>query len=120
MKAAEEGKIGVKAWNQISLLPEAEQEGLLAMFLAGMSTSQAADAARKSRGATTKSATVKVSRVKCPVPGTGATVVTGEALSLSDMIEAVAEILKLAKRENEKGIDVSTFQRVCQDLAKKG
>ena len=64
---------------------------------------------------------MKVSRIKCQVPGKGATVVvSGEAISLEDMIEAMTELLKLAKKESEKGLDAKTFERVCRDLAKKG
>ena len=47
-------------------------------------------------------------------------VVSGEAISLEDMIEALVELLRLAKKESEKGLDARTFERVCRDLARKG
>jgi hypothetical protein len=55
------------------------------------------------------------------VPGKGATiVVSGEAISLGDMIEAMTELLKEARKASERGLDAKTFERVCRDLAKKG
>jgi len=120
LQAAEEGKVGPKAWHQISLLPESDQGGLLEMYLSGTPATQIAEISRKMRQAASSRSTVKVSRIKCEVPGKGATVVvSGEAISLEDMIEALAELIKLAKRESEKGLDAKTFERVCRDLAKK-
>jgi len=120
VKAAEEGKIGLKAWYSISLLPEADQSGMLEMHLAGMPTAQIVELSRKKRQPASAGATLKVNRIKCEVPGKGATVVvSGEAISLDDMIEAMVELTKLAKRESEKGLDAKTFERVCKDLAKK-
>lgn len=119
--AAAEGKIGVKAWYQISLLPEAEQGGLLELYLSGISADQVTQISRQKRKPAAMAPAVRVSRIKCEVPGKGATVVvSGEAISLEDMIDAMTDLLKLAKRESEKGLDAKTFERVCKDLAKKG
>jgi hypothetical protein len=121
IKAAEEGKIGPKAWHQISLLPAAEQADLLAMHLSGMPASQIAEISREKRKIVTATTHVKQSKIKCPVPGKDAmVVVSGAALSLDDLIEVITVFLRLAKRESEKGLDVTTFERVCRDLAKKG
>ena len=54
------------------------------------------------------------------MPGKGATVVvSGEAISLEDMIEALGELMKEAKKASDRGLDAKTFERVCRDLAKK-
>ncbi|WP_238537682.1 HDOD domain-containing protein [Zavarzinella formosa] len=119
--AAGEGQIGIKAWYQISLLPPADQAGLLEMYRSSMPAAQITEIMRKKRLPATNCETVKSSRIKCEVPGRGATViVSGQAISLEDMIDALGDLLKLAKRESEKGLDAKTFERVCRDLAKKG
>ncbi len=112
------GKVGISDCYAASKLDADEQAGLFALKLSGASRDAIEQAGRKSR--TGPTATVKVSRIKCQVPGKGATVVvSGEAISLEDMIEAMTELLKLAKKESEKGLDAKTFERVCRDLAKK-
>ena len=112
------GKAGISDCYAASKLPEAEQAGLLALKLSGASRDSIDQAGRKSRTRTV--AAVRVSRIRCPVPGKGATVVvSGAAITLGDMIEAMTDLLKLAKRESEKGIDARTFEKVCRALAKK-
>ena len=119
-EAAAAGKIGPAAWYQISLLAASDQPGLLEMHLAGIPTKQVASLSRKLRKGVPAGSSVRVSRIRCPVPGKGATVVvSGAAISLGDMIEAMTDLLKLAKRESEKGIDARTFEKVCRALAKK-
>jgi hypothetical protein len=120
VKAAEEGKVGPKAWYQISLVEQKDQPELLAMYLSGIPSAQISELRRKPRKPALADAGSKVSRIKCQVPGRGTTVVvTGEAISLGEMIETLADLLKLAKRESDKGLDSKTFERVCRDLAKK-
>ncbi len=64
-------------------------------------------------------AVVRVSRIKCPLPSGAVVQVSGEEINLDDMIEAMAELVKQAKRASEQGLDVRTFERVCKDRAKK-
>ena len=116
--AAAQQRIGPKAWYQISLLPHADQAGLLDMYLSGMPAAQIAAVSRTKRNGT--ASTVKVSRIKVPVPGTTATVlVTGEAITLQDMLDALTEVLREGKKACERGLDAKTFERVCRDLARK-
>ena len=121
-EAAQAGKIGPAAWYQISLLPQSDQGGLLELHLSGLPAAQIAEISRKKRQPASNGASVKVSRIKCLVPGKGATVVvSGKAISLADMIEAITELLKEAKKASKPpGLDAKTFERVCRDLAKKG
>jgi len=122
--ALRDGLIGISDCYALSKLELSEQSGLLALRLSGSATrdqlEQAGRKARKtSNGTPTTTQTVK--RIKCHVPGKDAiVVVSGEAISLEAMIEAMVELLKLAKRESEKGLDAKTFERVCRDLARKG
>lgn len=120
-QAAAEGKIGPAAWYQLSLLPESEQGGLLALHLSGSwSVAQLGEISRKKRQVRPTGDTVRVGRIKCEVPGKKATVVvSGESISLEDMIDALVELTRLARKESEKGLDAKTFERVCRDLAKK-
>ena len=121
VKAAQEGKIGPKAWYQISLVDQRDQPELLEMYLSGMPSAQISELSRKKRTQLPANTGGKVSRIKCQVPGKGVTVVvSGEAIAIGDMIEAMTDLLKLAKRESDKGLDAKTFERVCRDLAKKG
>jgi ParB family chromosome partitioning protein len=63
---------------------------------------------------------VRVGRIKCPLPS-GATVqVIGEGISLDDAIEAAQDWIKEAKKASEQGLDAKTFQAVMRDKAKNG
>ncbi len=120
-EAAAAGLIGVSEWYEFSKCGEEQQRELLAAKKSGevKSRDQLVRAGRKSRNGT--AAAPRVNRIKCPVPGRHATVViSGEGLSLEDMIEAVQELLKEAKKSSERGLDARTFERVCRDLAKNG
>ena len=120
VKAAEDGKIGPKTWYQISLVEQKDQHELLEMYLSGMPSAQIAEISRKKRAPASANTGGKVSRIKCQVPGKGMTVVvSGDAIAIGDMIEALVELVRLAKRESEKGIDARTFEEVCRALAKK-
>jgi hypothetical protein len=115
------GKVGISDCYAASKLDAQAQAqaGLLSLKLSGASRDAIEQAGRKKRNGAT--ATVKVSRIKCQVPGKGATVViSGESISLEGAIEALVELVRLAKKESEKGLDAKTFERVCRDLAKKG
>lgn len=115
-EALKEGKVGISDCYAASKLPESEQAGLLAMKLNGASRDQIEQAGRKSRNA--KTATVKVSSIRCPLSSGIAVVVKGSALSLDDAIEALTELLKAMKKASEEGLDGKTFARVCADKAK--
>ncbi len=117
-KAAEESKIGPKAWYQISLLPPAEQSDLLEMYLAGTPAGQIAEFCRKKR--TSAEPAVKLSRIKAVLPSGVSIVASGKALTLDDLIESLGEAQREAKKAREQGLDARTFQAVLRDKAKKG
>jgi ParB family transcriptional regulator, chromosome partitioning protein len=113
------GQVGISDCYAASKLDPQEQARLLALKLSGASRDAIEQAGRKRRNNPGTQA-VRVSRIKCPVPGNGATVeVSGEAMSLEEMIEAITELLREARKANEKGLDARTFERVCRDQAKK-
>jgi len=114
-KAAEEGKIGPKAWYQISLLPPAEQAGLLEMYLAGTSAGQIAEFCRKKRASGTPA--VRLSRVKIAMPRGMSVVVTGNDIGMSELVELLSQTLAAARKAAEQ-YDVKTFQSMMRDKAK--
>jgi ParB family chromosome partitioning protein len=62
---------------------------------------------------------LKVTRIRCEVPGREATVVvSGEALSLEDMIETITDLVKEAKKAADSGIDARVFEKMCRAKAK--
>jgi ParB family chromosome partitioning protein len=117
VKAAEEGKIGPKAWYQISLLPEPDQAGLLEMYLAGTPAGQIAEFSRKKRNNTSQA--LKLSRIKAVLPSGVCIVASGKALTLDDLIESLGEAQREAKKAREQGLDARTFQAVLRDKARK-
>lgn len=117
-KAAEEGKIGPKAWKPISLLPEDQQPELLQMHLTGMAATQIAKISRQRRNGSGEEESVKVTRLVSKVPGRSATItIAGQDLSLTDAIEIVQEWLKLAKKSAEEGLSAKTFAKAMSDKA---
>ena len=111
-EAAAEGKIGLKDWHAISQADD--QLALLAAKLKGASSDQL-KRLRKSGG---EQETVKVTRIKCEVPGKKATItISGQNISLSSAIDIVAEWLREAKRAAEQGLSAKSFERVCKDKA---
>jgi len=114
-EAAAQGKIGIKDWHAISQVAEDQQEAMLAAKLNGASAEQLKNL-RKSGG---EQETVKVTRIKCEVPGKKATItISGQNISLSSAIDIVAEWLREAKRAAEQGLSAKSFERVCKDKAR--
>ena len=113
--ALKDGKLGISDCYAISRLPERDQAGLLALKLSGATRDQIEHKVRKQRNGTPA---VRVSRIKCPLASGTVIQVSGEEISLDDMIAAIVELLKEAKCASEQGLDAKTFERVCKDKAK--
>ena len=111
------GKIGISDCYAISKLPEAEQEGLLALKLSGASRDAIEQAGRKNRKGGTPA--VKVNKVKCVLPSGVNVVVSGEGVSLDESIEALAEAMREMKRARELGYTAKTFAAAMKDKASK-
>lgn len=115
-KALEEGTIGISDCYSISKLPEKEQAGLLALKLSGVSRDQLEQAGRKARNGS--AAAVRSSKIKCQLASGVCVVVSGADLSLDEMIQALAEAGKEAKKARDQGLNCDTFQKVMRDRAK--
>jgi ParB family chromosome partitioning protein len=114
--AAEAGQIGLKDWHTISQLSQDKQELALIAKLRGASAEEIKRIGRKPSNG------VRTAKVRCAMPS-GVTVTlqgNGEGMTLDDVIETLAELLKEAKRANDQGLDSSTFTRVMRDKAKVG
>lgn len=116
--AFEAARIGISTVYELSRVPAEQQAELLAFKLSGASRDAVASQVRKKRSNTEPQ--VRVNRINCPLP-TGVTVsVSGQGLSLSDLIAALGEALKKARWAAERGFDSKTFTSVMKDEAKKG
>ncbi len=98
-EALKQGTVGISDCYAASKLPLSEQAGLLAMKLSGASRDHIEQQVRKQRNGTSA---VRVSRIRCPLASGTTVQVSGEEISLDDMIDAIAEVLKEAKRTTSK------------------
>jgi ParB family transcriptional regulator, chromosome partitioning protein len=114
-EALKAGKVGISDCYAASKLEEKEQAELLALKLNGNSRDAIEQAGRRNR---TKAAhAVRLSRVKIAMPQGASVVVSGNDLSMSDVVELLAETLKEARKAAEQ-CDVKTFQSMMKDKAK--
>jgi ParB family transcriptional regulator, chromosome partitioning protein len=116
--ALAEGRIGISDTYQISRLPPAEQEEALAMKLSGASRDQLASHARRQKNGDKPS--VRISRVKCELGGGVSIVVTGNALGLDEVIEALGDARKAACQGRDQNLDVKTWSAVMRDRSRNG
>ncbi len=116
-RAAAEGRIGRKEWYPISQVSAAAQAELLAAALNGITRSELQSQVRKHKSKGKPA--VKMNLVKCVLPGALVTLKKAEA-TLDDLIETLAEIVKAARKANDDGLDIRTFQAVLKDKAKGG
>jgi hypothetical protein len=117
-EAFKDGKVNGAQVYAISLAEPEKQPGLLADALNGAGRDKLVASNRKSRNAS--AGTVKVTRVKAPLPSGVEVVFSGKELSLEDVIESLGELLKEAKKASESGLDVKTWSAVLRDKAKAG
>lgn len=117
-EALEAGRIGITTAYELSRAPQEQQGELLQLKLSGTSRDGLADRIRKQKGQSTPQ--VRVKRIACPLPSGLSVVVSGQELSLDELIEALGDAQKEAKRAREQGLDAKTFSAVMKDKAKKG
>ncbi len=97
--------------------PDRQRE--LATEAVSVSRNELAARLRKDRRNAQQTPAVRMARVKCLLPSGMVIVVTGEGMSLDDLIEGLAEAQKEAKKAREQGLDAKTFQAVLRDKAKR-
>jgi ParB family chromosome partitioning protein len=107
-----DGRVPESAAYELSRLPDEQAQRELAQAVAArrMNRDQVAEAVRSKVGK--KNVRPKTSRISWkPDHGPSITVSADEAISLDDLIEALAQLQRQAKRALEKGMDVSGFAR---------
>lgn len=117
-QALEEGRIGITAAYEISRAAVADQVELLHLKLTGTSRDGLAERVRKQKRDSVSQARIK--RIACPLPSGATVVVSGEELSLDDIIEALGEAHKEARKAREQRLDAKTFSAVMRDKARDG
>lgn len=115
--ALDAGRIGITTAYEISRAPADQHIELLRLKEAGASRDGLADHLRKQRKASTPQ--VRAKRIVCPLPGVNVTV-TGQDLSLDDVIRALDEAHKAAKKGRQEKLDVKTWQHVMRDKSRAG
>lgn len=116
--ALKEGKLGITDCYAISKQAEEKQAGLLALKLSGASRDDLERAGRKGRSQNKDA--VKVSRIKCNLPSGYTLSVSGVAMTMHELIDALTEAMKEARKARDDGLDVKTFQSVLRDKSKVG
>jgi ParB family chromosome partitioning protein len=116
--AFEAGQVGISTVYEISRVPAEQQADLLAFKLSGASRDAVARRVRQTRNESEPQ--VRVKRILCPLPSGVSIAVSGAELSLDDLIEALGEALKEARKAREQSLDAKTFSAVLKDKAKKG
>jgi ParB/RepB/Spo0J family partition protein len=119
--ALKEGKVGISDCYEASKLDPKAQTEMLALKLSGASRDAIARAGRKHRNGNGagNGDTVRLSRVRCPLPSGVQVTVAGKELSLADFIEALSDLIKEARRAADQGLDIKTLAAVTRDKATK-
>jgi ParB/RepB/Spo0J family partition protein len=112
------GRIGISDCYAMSKVDAKEQHRLLAMKLEGASRDAIEQEGRKTRNG--NASAVRLARCKILLTSGLNIIVAGEELSLDELIDALGEAQKEAKKAREQALDVKTFQAVMRDKAKAG
>ena len=95
-----------------------ERQRQLASEAASLTRDELARRVRKQKRES--SPQVRAKRIVCALPSGVSVTVSGPDLSLDDLIEALAEAQKEAKKAREQSLDVKTWQRVMHDRSRAG
>jgi ParB family chromosome partitioning protein len=113
--ALKDGKVGISDCYAASKLPEKEQAELLVLKLSGASRDAIEQAGRKKRSS--DKPTVRMSRVKIVMPQGATVIISGNDLSMAEVVELLTETLKEARKAADQ-YDVKTWQAMMKDKAK--
>ncbi|MAT50224.1 MAG: hypothetical protein CMK32_03455 [Porticoccaceae bacterium] len=117
-QALEAGEIGITAVYEISRAASEKQAELLALKRNGTSRDDLASHVRRQKQ--DDAPQVRMKRILCPLASGVSITVSGNELSLDDLIEALGDAQKEARKAREQGLDAKTFSAVMKDKAKKG
>jgi ParB family chromosome partitioning protein len=114
--ALKDRRIGISDCYPLSLHPAEEQAVLLARKLEGASRDDLVREGRKRRNGPV--AAVRVSKIKCRLSSGVTITVSGDSISLDELIDALAEAQKEARKARDQNLDARTWQAVMRDKAK--
>lgn len=117
--ALEVGKIGTSDCYAISRLKdESAQREALEAKLAGATRDYLEQQVRRRKNATVKKKVPAATRMRAALPSGIEIALAGKELDLGAVIDALGELLKLAKKAERDKLDVKTFEAVLRDQAK--
>lgn len=119
-EAFKAGKMGPGVVYAISQVPEADQLDLLQQHLQGATRDQIVAESRKRRNGQNGQTGAKSTRMTCPIPGRKMVVQVSatDGFTLTQVIEAIQELMRELKKAADRSIDPKTFSRLMADLAK--
>lgn len=112
-QALEAGQVGITTCYEISRAAPDQHSELLKLKKSGTSRDGLAQRIRKQ----TKKANsqVRMKRIVCPLPSGVRISVAGKELSLDDLIDALGDAQKEARKAREQKLDIKTWQSVMRD-----
>ena len=116
--ALEAGRLGITVCYEISRVAADQQGELLRLAESGSSRDGLAGRVRRQRAQAAPE--VRAKRVLCPLASGVSVAVSGPDLSLADLIEALAEAQKEARKARDQNLDVKTWQSVMRDKSRAG
>lgn len=108
------GQVGLTDCYAASQASEDQQRELLAMKLAGASRDTLARAVRRTKAKPTTEI-ARASRIAVPLPGEAKLVISGQNLTLSEIVDKLSECLAAAKKGLRERLDAKTWERVMKD-----
>lgn len=117
--AFKEGKIGISDCYGFSKNVPEKQSGLLALRLSGATRDAVEQAGRAIRNGHKKQTGVGVRRVMCLLSSGISIVVSGKEISIDNVIDALAEAGKEARKARDQGQDAKTLAAILKNKAKK-
>ena len=112
-EALKVGKVGISDCYAASKLAAADQDALLAMKLSGVSRDALERQVRKTRSGNTP--VVRASKIKCPLASGINITVSGNEMTLDEMIDALVEASKEARKARDLGLHAKTFEASMRD-----
>lgn len=117
-KALEAGQIGITTCYEISRAEPEQHDELLKLKQAGASRDGLAKRIRNQRKPSGEQ--VRMKRIVCPLASGIRISVAGQDLSLEELIDALGDAQKEARKAREQKLDIKTWQSVMRDKFKAG
>jgi ParB/RepB/Spo0J family partition protein len=111
--ALRDDAVGISDCYAASKLPVTDQAALLVLKLSGASRDAVEAAGRKSRKGT--AITIRSRKIRCPLASGIDVTVSGKELTLDEMVDALIEASKEARKASDRGLHAKTFEASMHD-----